>query len=100
MEFFFSLRYRLAPDEDDIDQIMGRLEKAGCTDAVIGSGRPGWLAFDFCRESADRHDAVRSAIEDIRHALPLASLETAAPEYADKMARDMGLLNHAAPLCN
>ncbi len=78
MEFTFTLRYQLLSDDNDLDAIMDRLAEAGCDDALVGVGQPGRLALEFVREAPCAYDAIEGAIEDVRRAVPNASLIEAA----------------------
>jgi len=40
---------------------MAKLFFAGCNDALVGLGRPGFAALEFEREGADRDSAVQTA---------------------------------------
>ncbi|MDN5850571.1 MAG: DNA-binding protein, partial [Nitrococcus sp.] len=44
-------------------------------------GQPGRLALEFTREAADAEAAVRSALADVRRAVPTARLVEAAPDF-------------------
>ncbi len=81
MEYTFTLKYQLSAEDRDPDAIVERLGAAGCDDALVGTGRPGRLALDFTRESESAQQAVRSAIDDVRRALPTATLIEAAPDF-------------------
>ena len=61
-----------------MDAIMDRLAEEGCDDALVGVGQLGRLALEFVREAPSADDAVVSAIEDVRRALPNARLIEAA----------------------
>ena len=78
MVFTFTLNYQLTSDESDMDALMERLVKEGCEDALVGVGQLGRLALEFVREAPSADDAVESAIEDVRRALPNARLIEAA----------------------
>ena len=80
MEYTFTLKYQLADDEGDTDALVERLGEAGCDDALVGIGQPGRLALEFTREAADAEEAVRSALADVRHAVPSARLIEVAPD--------------------
>lgn len=80
-EYVFSLNYRLPPDEADMDAIVERLGEAGCTDALVGIGIGGRLALEFTREAVSARDAFRSALEDVRAAIPAAVLIEASPDF-------------------
>jgi hypothetical protein len=78
MECTFTLTYQLLSDDNDMDAIMDRLAEAGCDDALVGVGLPGRLALEFVREAHSAHDAIEGATEDVRRAVPNASLIGAA----------------------
>ena len=74
MEYVFTLKYRLAAEDCDLDEIVERLGEAGCDDATIGVGQPGRMALVFAREGASALEALVSALKDIRQAVPSARL--------------------------
>ena len=80
MEYTFTLKYQLADEDRDPDALVERLGEAGCDDALVGIGQPGRLALEFTREAADAEDAVRSALVDVRSAVPSARLIEVAPD--------------------
>jgi len=80
MEYIFTLKYQLADDDRDADALVERLGEAGCDDALVGIGQPGRLALEFTREGADADAAVRSALADVRRAVPSARLIEMAPD--------------------
>lgn len=80
MEYTFTLKYQLADDDSDPHALVERLGEAGCDDALVGIGQPGRLALEFTREAADAEAAVRSALEDVRSAVPSAKLIEVAPD--------------------
>jgi predicted DNA-binding transcriptional regulator AlpA len=80
MEYTFTLKYQLTDDGCDPDALVERLGEAGCDDALVGIGQPGRLALEFTREAADADEAVRSALADVRRAVPSASLIEVAPD--------------------
>lgn len=80
MEYTFTLKYQLADEDRDPDALVERLGEAGCDDALVGIGQPGRLALEFTREAADAEDAVRSALVDVRNAVPSARLIEVAPD--------------------
>ncbi|MGF6725153.1 hypothetical protein P3T43_004524 [Paraburkholderia sp. GAS41] len=81
MEYEFTLKYQLAADDSDHDEIVERLAEAGCDDATIGVGQPGRIALVFAREGATALAALMSALEDVKRALPGARLVEAAPDF-------------------
>lgn len=80
MEYTFTLKYQLAEDDGDPDTLVERLGEAGCDDALVGIGLPGRVALEFTREAANADEAVRSALADVRRAVPSARLIEAAPD--------------------
>ncbi|MCL2525256.1 MAG: DNA-binding protein [Betaproteobacteria bacterium] len=80
MEYTFTLKYQLADADRDPDALVERLGEAGCTDALVGIGQPGRLALEFTRAASDAGTAVRSALADVRRAVPAARLIEAAPD--------------------
>lgn len=80
MEYIFTLKYQLADDDCDPDALVERLGEAGCDDALVGIGQPGRLALEFARKAADADKAARSALADVRRAVPSARLIEMAPD--------------------
>jgi len=80
MEYTFTLKYQLADDDCDPDALVERLGEAGCDDALVGIGQPGRLALEFTREADSADAAVRSALADVRSAVPSARLIEVAPD--------------------
>ncbi len=80
MEYTFTLKYQLADDDRNPDVLVERLGEAGCDDALIGIGQPGRLALEFTREAESADVAVRSALADVRSAVPSARLIEVAPD--------------------
>lgn len=74
VEFTFTLTYRLPHAPHDIDLIEQCLADAGCDDALLGSGQPGYLALAFYRESESAASALASALENVQSAVPGAEL--------------------------
>lgn len=82
MEYSFTLKFKLPPDNAVHDEeLMLRLGDAGCTDAMVGLGLPGYISLEFNREGDSAMDTVLSAIEDVARALPKAELVEAAPDF-------------------
>lgn len=80
MEYTFTLKYQLASDDSDPQVLVERLGEAGCDDALVGIGQPGRLALEFTREADSADAAVRSALADVRGAVPSARLIEVAPD--------------------
>ena len=57
-----------------------RLAEAGCTDALVGIGQAGRLAFHFIRDANSAFEAILSAVKNIKKAIPEANLIEAAPD--------------------
>jgi predicted DNA-binding transcriptional regulator AlpA len=81
MEYLFTLKYQLAEHDSDPYDLVERLGEAGCDDALVGIGQPGRLALEFTREAKSAKAAVRSALEDVKRAIPSATLVEAAPDF-------------------
>ena len=81
MEYTFTLKYKLAAQDCDLDAIVVRLGEAGCDDATIGVGQPGRLALLFSREGTSALEALVSALGDVKEAVPSARLVEAGPDF-------------------
>jgi hypothetical protein len=81
MEFEFTLKFTMAAPAPDMDKLTERLGAAGCTDALVGIGQTGRIALDFTREAASAKQAVFSALEEVKCAIPTAKLLEAAPDF-------------------
>ncbi|MES2740871.1 MAG: DNA-binding protein [Pseudomonadota bacterium] len=80
MEYIFTLKYQLSGDGCETDTLVERLGAAGCDDALVGIGQPGRLALEFTRAADNADAAVRSALLDVRSAVPSATLIEVAPD--------------------
>jgi hypothetical protein len=74
MEHLFTLRYQLCAQDGDHEQLAERLAAVGCDDAIMGVGRPGYIALAFARESSTVWSAVFSALQNVKEAVPSARL--------------------------
>jgi predicted DNA-binding transcriptional regulator AlpA len=81
MEYVFTLKYQLAEQDADFDEIVERLGEAGCDDALVGVGQPGRIALEFTREAASAEAALVSALANVKAAIPTAKLIEAAPDF-------------------
>ncbi|MFM0754718.1 helix-turn-helix transcriptional regulator [Paraburkholderia strydomiana] len=81
MEYTFTLKYKLAAQDCDLDAIVERFGEAGCDDATIGVGQPGRLALVFSREGTSALEALVSALGDVKEAVPSARLVEAGPDF-------------------
>lgn len=78
--FEFILTFKL-PDEGKSPEVyLDALHRAGCDDALIGTGRSGYIALDFDREAANADVAVATAIDDVHTAIPGVVLVEVKPE--------------------
>jgi predicted DNA-binding transcriptional regulator AlpA len=80
VEYIFTLKYQLAEQDCDQDALVERLGAAGCDDALVGVGQPGRLALEFSREADSAEAAVRTALADVKLAVPSATLIEASPD--------------------
>ena len=81
MEYIFTLKYQFTEHDNDPDELVERLGEAGCDDALVGIGQPGRLALEFTREAESAQVAVRSALADVKRAVPSATLVEAVPDF-------------------
>jgi predicted DNA-binding transcriptional regulator AlpA len=79
MEYEFTLKLAVPPG--DADDVVERLGKAGCTDALVGIGRPGRVALGFTREARSAVKAIIGAIKDVKAALPESSFLEITPDF-------------------
>lgn len=80
MEYEFKLIFKIPTSDFDFEKLMHKLADAGCTDALVGLGVAGHVGLEFIRESVSAHEAVYSAIADVKKALPSAKLIEAYPD--------------------
>lgn len=80
MEYVFTLKFQLSDNDAHPTDLVERLGAAGCDDALVGIGRPGRLALEFTREAIDASSAIRSALADVRQAVPSARLVEVTPD--------------------
>ncbi len=82
MEFEFTLKFTLTAESNpNMDELVERLGAAGCNDALVGIGQTGRIALDFTREADSAKQAIFSALEEVRRAIPTAKLLEAAPDF-------------------
>lgn len=74
MEYSLILKYRLSSHDWNPDSLVERLGEAGCDDALVGTGRTGYLALELTREAESEQEAVDSASADVIRAIPSAEL--------------------------
>ena len=81
MEYEFTLKFMLAPDDADADEIVERLGEVGCNDALVGIGQTGRIALEFTREADSAKQAILTALEEAKDAIPGAKLVEIAPDF-------------------
>lgn len=81
MEYNFTLKYQLPPDDSDQEELVERLGAAGCDDALVGIGQPGRLGLEFTREAMTAQAAMVSALSDVKRLIPGGRLIEAAPDF-------------------
>ena len=79
-EFDFTLKFAFSNINTEAKNYVESLGKAGCDDAIIGIGKKGRIAFQFCREAKDASEAIFSAIKEIKSVIPDARLIEATPD--------------------
>lgn len=75
----FSLPQKQGGGENP-EQYTDALYEAGCDDALIGNGTHGSITLDFMRESAAAEEAVSTAIDNVKTAIPGAELNEVKPD--------------------
>ncbi|WP_411705479.1 helix-turn-helix transcriptional regulator [Edaphovirga cremea] len=82
MELYeFTLIFSLAETRQDPEVHVAALLDAGCDDALIGVGTKGRIALNFSREAETALDALTSAFNDVKKAIPDARIAEAAPDW-------------------
>ena len=79
-EFQFTLKFSRTSAPFKPDAYIKRLEEEGCDDALIGVGLSGRIALEFDRRADNAFDAVLSAINEVKRAIPGAKLIEATPD--------------------
>lgn len=82
-EYDFELNFQLPDEQPDPESHLDALFESGCNDAIIGTGRHGYIGLDFSREANTAETALISAVEDILHAIPGAILVSASPDLVN-----------------
>ncbi len=77
-EYQFELTFKL-PDGVNPDNCFEALE-ASCSDAIVGTGQSGYIAFDFTREANSSEEAIFSAIKDVHDVIQNVVLIEASPD--------------------
>jgi len=82
-EFEFTLKFSLTDASIEPDSYIERLGEEGCDDALIGIGQKGRIALQFNREAQNASEAVLSAIQAVKRAIPDAKLIEATPDIVE-----------------
>jgi hypothetical protein len=80
-DYEFALRYHVGSMDLTTDQIDDALFEAGCDDALVSHNGAGLIELDFTREAESVAEAVESAMECVKNALPNSVLVEAKPDY-------------------
>jgi predicted DNA-binding transcriptional regulator AlpA len=80
-EYEFTLKFKLQSSNIDPDIYVEQLYESGCDDAVIGTGKKGYIGLNFIRESSSAYEAIASAVRDVKKAIPEANLIEASPDF-------------------
>lgn len=81
MEYEFTFKYQLSANDCDHEELVERLSEAGCDDASVGIGQPGRIALTFTREESSTWQAIISALQEVKRAVPSARLVEAALDF-------------------
>ena len=76
----FELKFSLPEASQNPEVFIERLAESGCTDALVGIGQTGRIAFHFTRDANSAFEAILSAVNNIKAAIPEATLIEAAPD--------------------
>ena len=76
----FELKFSLPEAPQNPEVFIERLAESGCTDALVGIGQTGRIAFHFTRDANSAFEAILSAVNNIKTAIPEATLIEAAPD--------------------
>ncbi|MGM0533836.1 MAG: DNA-binding protein [Campylobacterota bacterium] len=80
-EYEFELVFKLPFQVANMNDITDKLFKAGCDDATVSFNKMGIMTLSFDREAVSAKEAVESAVENVKEALPEAILVEASPDY-------------------
>ena len=75
----FTLKFAV-PYDLAMEVLETRLFESGCDDALLGLGQKGRLALELTREAASAHEAITSAMADVKRAIPDARLIEVGPD--------------------
>ena len=92
-EFSFELIFKLV-DNQDSNEYLDALFENGCDDATISTGQLGMLSLSFTREAINASEALESAINDVKKAIPSAKLIEATPDIVN-ISEISSILGHS-----
>ncbi len=78
--YTFVLSFNLPDREANPDSYLDAPYNAGCDDAVVGIGQRGMIGLDFTRTANSADEALRSAIRNVRTAIPGSHLVQVGPD--------------------
>ena len=79
-EYDFTLKFSLKSLSADPGDYLDSLYESGCDDAFVGIGKAGYISLNFTREAASAFEALFSAIQNVKAAIPEAVLIEATPD--------------------
>lgn len=80
-EYEFTLKFRLPDGNTNSEQFIDALAEAGCDDATVGIGQQGRIALDFTRDADSALEAIVSAVQSVKSAIPGVELVEASPDF-------------------
>ena len=92
--FEFELKFSLPEAAHKPEAFIDRLAEEGCTDALVGVGQAGRIAFQFTRVAGSASEAVLSAHKNVKTAIPEATLIEATPDLVG-LSDIAGLLGYS-----
>ncbi len=78
-EYEFTLKFSLPDSKESPEQYLEALANA-CDDAIVGVGNTGRIALNFLRTENNAVEALLTAIDDVKTAIPGAKLIEVAPD--------------------
>ncbi len=79
-EYDFTLIFQLTEPDVNPEIYVEALYEAGCDDALIGTGKLGYLSLNFLRESNSAFEAISSGINNVKSVLTEAELIHISPD--------------------
>ncbi|MGK7943693.1 MAG: DNA-binding protein [Microcystaceae cyanobacterium] len=79
-EYDFTLTFKLTDPHVNSEIYVEALYDAGCDDALLSTGKRGYLAVNFIRESSSAFEAISSANSNVKSVLTEAELIHVSPD--------------------